>query len=241
VKVAVVLPAYNEEGNLTPLVTSLAAVGARAPFDLRVIVVDDGSTDETERELAALQQSVGLLQVARHSTNQGLARALKTGIAAACRENCDAAVFMDSDLSHRVEDLPRLVAALADGADVVLGSRFIEGGSMEGVATWRAVISRLGNRFGRLVLGLPVRDLTTGYRAVRRTVLEAVELGEEGFTIQLEGVVKAYEAGFKIVEVPIVLETRRHGRSSMSYSVSLFHDYWRLLMACRRRLRQPVS
>jgi dolichol-phosphate mannosyltransferase len=238
VKVAVVLPAYNEEGNLTPLITALAALDGRDALTLRIIVVNDGSTDGTAEELAALHGAIGALQVVQHPSNQGFARALKTGITTACDDGCDVAVFMDSDLSHRPDDLPRLVAAIADGADIALGSRFVRGGGMEGVPLWRVLISRAGNALGRVVLGLPVRDLTTGYRAVRRTVFERIALGEDGFTIQLESVVKAYAAGFRVVEVPIVLGTRRHGISHMNYSPNLFRNYWRLLMSCRRWLRE---
>lgn len=236
--VAVVLPAYNEEGNLTPLITALAALDGRDGFALRVIVVNDGSTDRTAEELAELQTRVAALHVVRHQKNQGLARALKTGIAAVCESDCDAAVFMDSDLSHRPEDLPRLIGALVHGADLALGSRFVPGGGMEGVPLWRVLISRAGNAFGQRVLGMPMRDLTTGYRAVRRAVLENVALGEDGFTIQLESVVKAYAAGFNVIEVPIVLRTRHHGTSHMNYNAGLLRDYWRLLMACRRWVRE---
>lgn len=238
--VAVVLPAYNEEGNLTPLITELTTVADRAALALLFIVVDDGSTDRTADELARLQQHVAALHVIRHPENRGLAEALKTGIAAACRHGCDAAVFMDSDLSHRPADVPTLVASLSDGADMALGSRFVPGGGMDGVPAWRVLVSRAGNAFGRRVLGLPIHDLTTGYRAVRRRVLEALTLGEDGFTIQLESVVKAYAAGFAVVEVPIVLGTRRHGASHMNYSLQLIRDYWRLLLSCRRWLREPT-
>ena len=235
------LPAFNEEGNLTPLITALVEVAAKDALALRVIVVDDGSTDGTAEELAALQRRTASLDVVRHGANQGLARAVKTGIVAACSQHCDAAVFMDSDLSHRPQDVRRLVAAIESGADVALGSRFVPGGGMEGVPLWRVLISRAGNAFGRRVLGVPIRDLTTGYRAVRRSVMEAVVLGEDGFTIQLESVVKAIAAGFTVVEVPIVLGTRQHGESHMNYNVSLFRNYWRLLMACRRWMKQKPS
>jgi dolichol-phosphate mannosyltransferase len=239
VNVAVVLPAYNEEGNLTPLITELVEAVHGNGVALRIVVVNDGSTDRTAEELAEIQSRIDALHVVRHDVNRGVARALKTGIAAACDMNCDAAVFMDSDLSHRPEDLPKLVAALSRGADVALGSRFVPGGGMEGVPLWRVLISRIGNAFGRRVLGLPIRDLTTGYRAFRRRVLDTIVLGEDGFTIQLESVVKACAAGFRVEEVPIVLGVRRHGSSHMSYNARLFLDYWRLLLACRRWLARP--
>ena len=239
-RVAVVLPAYNEQHNLTPLITQLVDVARRDAIALQIIVVDDGSTDGTAAELKELARSVPCLRVVTHGVNRGLAQALKSGIAAARDSGCDAAVFMDSDLSHRPDDLRPLVAALAGGADVALGSRFVRGGGMEGVPLWRALISRIGNQFGRSVLGLHVTDLTTGYRAVRLRVLDALALGEDGFTIQLESVVKAHAAGFAIVEVPIVLGTRKHGTSHMNYTPRLFADYWRLLMASRRWLRPPT-
>jgi dolichol-phosphate mannosyltransferase len=238
--VAVVLPAYNENDNLTELITGLVDVAQRAAIDLQIIVVDDGSSDDTPATLAALQPRVPCLHAVIHPVNRGLAQALKSGIAAARERLCDAAVFMDADLGHRADDLPKLVSALTSGADVALGSRFVPGGGLEGVPLWRALISQLGNRFGRRVLGMPVSDLTTGYRAMRRRVLDALVLGEDGFTIQLESVVKAHAAGFTIVEVPIVLGTRKHGTSHMRYSPQLIADYWRLLMLARRWVRQPA-
>jgi dolichol-phosphate mannosyltransferase len=236
--VAVVLPAHNEAGNLTPLVTALFRAGDAAPMRLEIIVVDDGSVDATAAELAELRQRFDRLHVVTHPVNRGFAPAMRTGIAAARERGCDAAVFMDSDMSHRPDDMPRLVAALEQGADVAIGSRFVPGGGMVGVPAWRVVISRVGNAFGRAVLGMRVRDLTTGYRAARRRVLDAVTLAEDGFTIQLESVVKAHAAGFRIVEVPIVLSTRHHGTSHMFYSPALFAKYYRLLMKCRRWLRE---
>ena len=240
-KVTVVLPAHNEAGNVGPLVAELMRVGDASCVDLHVIVVDDGSIDNTRAELAQLQLQYERLQVVQHPVNRGFATALKTGIAAACENGCDAAVFMDCDLSHRPSDLPKLIDALARGADLALGSRFVPGGRMEGVPFWRVAISHAGNAFGRIVLRVPFRDLTTGYRAVRRGVLETVALGTDGFAIQLESVVKAAAAGFRVVEVPITLETRRHGESHMRYTPALIRDYWVLLLACRRWLRHGRS
>jgi dolichol-phosphate mannosyltransferase len=236
--VSVVLPAFNEAGNLTPLIEQVD--GVLKTFDPRsgIIVVNDGSTDRTSSELHALQQRFPALDVVTHPVNRGFAAALKTGIARVGERGGDAAVFLDSDLSHRPSDMPAMIDALAAGADVVLGSRFVHGGGMAGVPWWRVVISDLGNRFGRLALGVPFRDLTTGYRAIRREVLQSVPLGEDGFTIQLEAVIRAHAAGYRVVEVPIVLGTRRHGESHMVYSVQLFRNYWRLLRSCRRWMRE---
>lgn len=239
--VAVVLPAYNEASNLAPLVQQVDAVLRTDAPGSRIIIVNDGSTDNTAAELRTLQSSFPTLDVVTHPVNRGMAAALKTGIARACEIGCDAAVFMDSDLSHRPAEMPRFIAALSNGADVVLGSRFVPGGGMIGVPLWRVLISRIGNAFGRLVLGVPFRDLTTGYRAVKRDVLQSIQLGEDGFTIQLESVIRSYVRGYRVIEVPIVLGTRVHGVSHMSYSARLFKDYWRLLMSCRQWMRERES
>jgi len=237
-RVAVVLPAYNEAGNLAPLIGELVSVLGQWPDGSKIIVVNDGSRDTTGNELVELQSQYTMLDVVTHPVNRGLAAALKTGIARACESHADVAVFLDSDLSHRPSDMPPLLGAIENGADVALGSRFIPGGGMLGVPLWRVLISRAGNALGRLVLGVPFRDLTTGYRAIRREVLEQVTLGEDGFTIQLESVIRAYAAGYRVVDVPIILGTRRHGQSHMNYSTQLFADYWRLLMSCRQWLRE---
>jgi dolichol-phosphate mannosyltransferase len=234
----VVLPAHNEAGNVTPLVNALLRSADAAGLDARIVVVDDGSADDTASELAALRATVDRLDVVTHTVNRGFAAALKSGIAAALAGGCDAAVFMDCDLSHAPDDMPRLIGAIGRGADVALGSRFVPGGGMAGVPAWRVAISRMGNLFGRIMLGIKVRDMTTGYRAVARRVLDCLTLTEDNFTIQLEAVVKAAAAGFTIVEVPIILSTRRHGASHMYYSPELFATYCRLLLRCRQWLRE---
>lgn len=237
-RVCLVLPAFNEEGNLTPLVSEVMAVAHVAALDLVIVAVDDGSVDGTAAELLRLRGQYPEVRIVTHEHNRGFAAALKDGVAAACREDVEALVFMDSDLSHSPKDLPRLVAALESGADVALGSRFVSGGGMAGVPWWRVLISRTGNLVGRTVLGLRPRDLTTGYRAFRREVLELLPLEEDSFAIQLEAVVKASAAGYRVVEVPIVLGTRKHGASHMNYSAKLFATYFRLLLKCRRWLSE---
>lgn len=237
-RACLVLPAYNEAGNLAPLIDATMASAAAAGLSLSVLVVNDGSADDTASELAELAARFDTLRVVTHERNMGFAATLKDGIAAARRFPADVFVFMDSDLSHAPEDVPRLIAALDNRADVALGSRFVRGGGMAGVPWWRRLISRAGNFLGRIVLGLPIRDLTTGYRAFRRDALERITLTEDSFAIQLEAIVKACAAGSVVVEVPIILGTRRHGVSHMNYSGALFARYFRLLLKCRRWLSE---
>jgi dolichol-phosphate mannosyltransferase len=226
IRVALVLPMYNEGENVDPLLERLATVRARFGLDLTALAVDDGSHDDTRARLADATARYKFLQTAQHERNQGMAAALRTGIAtalSATHPSFDALAFMDADLTHDPDDLPRLLKPIASGkADFVLGSRYVAGGGMRGVPRVRRAISLVGNSLGRLVLGVPAVDLTSGFRAARAAVFRVVTLCEPGFGIQLEGSVKAHRAGFRIAEVPVNLGVRRHGYSKMVYD----RDFW---------------
>jgi dolichol-phosphate mannosyltransferase len=231
--IAVVLPMYNEADNVAALLERLAAVREESGLDLGAIAVDDGSRDATYARLTALAPRYPFLRIARHARNQGMAAALRTGIAEslAQAEPCvDMLAFMDADLTHAPEDLPRLLAPiLVDRADFVLGSRYVPGGRMHGVPWARRVISVIGNSAVRRLLGVPVGDLTSGFRGGRAQVFRAIALEENGFGIQLEGTVKAYRAGFRVAEVPITLGVRKNGYSKMAYTRSFWLGYGRLV------------
>jgi len=223
---------YNEAGSVTALLERLAAV--RSTVDLTALAIDDGSRDSTLASLRELQTRYAFLRALRHERNQGMAAALRTGIAAALAERSpgfDIVAFMDADLTHAPEALPRLVAPLLeDRADFVLGSRYVPGGRMRGVPWPRRIISIVGNAAVRHVLGVPARDLTSGFRAARADVFRAIVLQERGFGIQLEGTVKAYRAGFRVAEVPITLGVRKNGYSKMAYTRSFWLGYAQLVV-----------
>ena len=207
-----VLPTYNEADNLEAIV---AAVREHLPADRRVLVVDDGSPDGTgeiaDRLAARARRRRGPASGAprRDSgppTSPASARALAGG--------AELVAQMDADFSHDPADLPRLLAAV-EGADLVLGSRYVAGG---GVADWGAIrrlISRGGSAYARLLLGVGVADLTGGFKVFRRPVLEAIDLATIpalGYAFQVETTYRAVRAGFRVVEVPIVFRDRRVGR-----------------------------
>jgi dolichol-phosphate mannosyltransferase len=231
--IAVVLPMYNEADNVAALLERLAVVRDDSGLDLGAIAVDDGSRDSTSARLSALLPRYPFLRVTRHARNRGMAAALRTGIgeALAQRDPCvDTLAFMDADLTHAPEDLPRLLAPIAvDRADFVLGSRYVPGGRMRGVAWPRRAISVVGNAAVRGLLNVSARDLTSGFRAGRAQVFRTIALEEPGFGIQLEGTVKAYRAGFRLVEVPITLGVRKNGYSKMAYTRSFWLGYGRLV------------
>jgi dolichol-phosphate mannosyltransferase len=247
-RLAVVLPMYNEADNVALLLERLAALGHSASFELTALAVDDGSRDATYVRLTKLAPTYPFLRIVRHERNRGMAAALRTGIAAALAERMpafDALAFMDADLTHAPEDLPRLVGPIvADRADFVLGSRYVPGGRMQGVPWARRAISIVGNGVVRRILGTPIGDLTSGFRAARADVFRAISLHERGFGIQLEGTVKAYRAGFRVTEVPITLGVRKNGYSKMAYTRSFWLGYARLvvrLWLSRRVVDLPAS
>ena len=245
-RVALVLPMYNEAGNVAALMERLAAVRDSSGLDLVALAVDDGSRDATRLRLLQARQRYSFVRPLHHSRNLGMAAGIRTGIGAALADQTfDAVAFMDADLTHAPEDLPRLLEPIkANRADFVLGSRYVPGGGMRGVPFARRAISILGNDVGRRLLAMPVRDLTSGFRAARTRVFRAITLQERGFGIQLEGSVKAYRAGFRIEEVPITLGVRKTGYSKMAYTRSFWLGYARLLLKLsldRRVVDLPAS
>jgi dolichol-phosphate mannosyltransferase len=238
-RIAVVLPMYNEAGNVQPLMERLDAVRRAATFELIAVAVNDGSRDNTSQVLANARTTYPFLAVVEHPSNRGMAAALRTGITTsldAIGEPADVLAFMDADLTHNPDDLPRLVAPILRGeADFVLGSRYVRGGAMRGVPWLRQAISIAGNHFARLLLDVPAADLTSGFRAARAEVFRTISMQEPGFGIQLEGTVKARRAGFRIAEVPTTLGVRKYGSSKMVYNWAFWVGYGRLLLRLARR------
>ena len=209
--VSIIVPTYNERDNVIPLIEGIR--GALEPkWDYEIIIVDDNSPDGTQevvRQLAAEDTRIKLIQ---RSGKLGLGSAVTTGFAMA---SGDYWVMMDADLSHRPEDLPNLLDALSE-ADIVIGSRYIPGG---GVLNWpllRRVASRGASALGRLIVGLQVRDLTSGFGAFRRGRMEALlpTLSPKGFKLLLEILAKSGDA--RVREIPITFVERLHGRSKAS-------------------------
>jgi len=224
-RVLVVVPTYNEAENVGPIAGRLHA----AVPDAHLLVVDDGSPDGTGRladELAAEQHWVHVL----HRTEKaGLGAAYIAGFAWARERGYDVVVEMDADGSHAPEELPRLLTAL-EQADVVLGSRWVEGGRVVNWPRSREVLSRGGNWWTRLMLGLPLLDATGGYRAYRRHVLDGLPLetvASQGYCFQVDLAWQAWRAGCRVVEVPITFVERERGESKMSRTIVL-EALWRV-------------
>jgi dolichol-phosphate mannosyltransferase len=215
--VLVVVPTYNERENLEPLLTRLHAAVPGAD----VLVVDDASPDGTGELADALAAADPRVRVLHRPGKAGLGAAYLAAFAVALRGEYAVVVEMDADGSHAPEDLPALLAALDcpdDPADVVLGSRYVPGGQVVNWAAHRRLLSRGGSLYARLALGVGIRDMTGGYRAFRRQVLEELDLEDvasQGYCFQIDLAWRALQAGFRVREVPITFVERERGASKM--------------------------
>ena len=214
----VVVPTYNEAENLEPFVRALLAA---AP-DVNVLVVDDNSPDGTGRIADGLAAELRPVEVLHRPGKEGLGRAYLAGFADVLGRGAQLVLEMDADFSHSPADVPRLMAA-AERADVVLGSRYVDGGGVEDWGLVRRLLSRGGSLYARLVLGVRVRDLTGGFKCFRRRVLEELDLDAviaDGYGFQIELTYRALKAGFRVEEVPIVFRDRRAGSSKMNVRIA---------------------
>jgi dolichol-phosphate mannosyltransferase len=215
-----VLPTYDEASNLERIVT---AACEQLPDAARILIVDDNSPDGTGEIADRLEAELAGVSVLHRARKEGIGPAYVAGFRRALSKGAELIAQMDADFSHDPADLPRLLEAAA-AADLVLGSRYVDGG---GVADWgplRRAISRGGSAYARSVLGVSVRDLTGGFKVFRRRVLEAIDLGSiasTGYAFQVETTYRAVRAGFRVVEVPITFTERRVGESKMTGGIIL--------------------
>ncbi|GAA1227532.1 polyprenol monophosphomannose synthase [Prauserella halophila] len=215
--VLVIIPTYNERENLTPLLQRLHD----ALPDVHVLVVDDGSPDGTGELADKVAASDDRVHVLHRTEKAGLGAAYIAGFHWGLARDYRTLVEMDADGSHAPEDLPRLLAAL-DESDLVIGSRYVPGGALVNWPKRREMLSRGANIYSRLALGVPVNDMTAGFRAYRAQVLSALPLDEiasAGYCFQIDLTLRTAEAGFDIVEVPITFTEREVGTSKMNGSI----------------------
>ena len=215
--VLVVVPTYQERDNIEQIV---ARVRHSVP-DAHVLVADDGSPDGTGDVADALAAADDHVQVLHRESKQGLGAAYLAGFAWGLERGFDVLVEMDADGSHQPEQLPRLLDALRD-ADLVLGSRWVPGGKVENWPVHRKLISRGGTTYARLALGVPIRDVTGGYRAFRADTLRRLDLHDvasQGYCFQIDLAWRAVQRGLRVVEVPITFVERERGQSKMSGAI----------------------
>lgn len=240
-RVLVIVPTYNERDNLLPIAERLH----RAVPTAHLLVVDDGSPDGTGEIAETLAGRQPWAHVLHRKTKDGLGGAYIAGFGWAREHGYDVVVEMDADGSHAPEQLPRLLSAL-HGADVVLGSRWVDGGEVLNWPRYRSVLSRTGNAWARITLGLPLSDATGGFRAYRRSVLDALPLQDvhsAGYCFQIDLVWQAWRTGHRVVEVPITFVERVRGQSKMSRGIvleALWRVSWWGLTSRRSRARKAT-
>ncbi|GAA2749583.1 polyprenol monophosphomannose synthase [Amnibacterium kyonggiense] len=214
----VVIPTYDERENI-PIVVARAL--AATPPEVHLLVVDDASPDGTGEIADRLAAEHDRVHVLHRAGKEGLGRAYLAGFAWGLENGFDALVEMDADGSHHPEDVPRLLAQLADH-DLALGSRWVPGGTVENWPRRRLLLSRGGNWYARVALGIDVRDVTGGFRAFRAEALERIRLADvasHGYCFQVDLAWRALQAGLRVVEIPIVFTERVHGVSKMNQSI----------------------
>jgi dolichol-phosphate mannosyltransferase len=226
----VCLPTYNERDNVERMVRALGE------HDVRVLVIDDNSPDGTGEIADRLAAELDYVDVLHRERKQGLGPAYLDGFRRVLAEGAELILEMDCDFSHDPADVPRLIAAAAE-ADLVLGSRYVEGGSIENWGPIRRFVSAGGSTYARLLLGVPIRDLTGGFKCFRREVLERIDLDTitaKGYAFQIETTYRALRAGFRVREIPIAFVDREHGGSKMSKAIVL-EGAWRVPVMRLRR------
>jgi dolichol-phosphate mannosyltransferase len=227
----VVLPTYDEAGNILPL---SAEVLALAP-EIEVLVVDDNSPDGTGDLVAERAKSEGRLHLLRREGKLGLGTAYLAGFRYALDHGFDQVFTMDADFSHSPRYIPQMMAAMADH-DLVIGSRYVPGGGVENWPIHRRILSAGANFYTRVLLRLPVRDCTAGFRCYSREVLETVEpfdIKASGYSFLEEMAYRVCRCGFEVGEIPIIFENRREGSSKID-SAEIYRAIWHVLKTALR-------
>ncbi len=236
----VIIPTYNESENIEAMIG--AVLGLDVPFD--ILIVDDGSPDGTADIVRRCQaQSEGRLHMIERRGKLGLGTAYITGFEWALEKGYDCVFEMDCDFSHDPADLPRLYEAILDGADVVIGSRYIHGVRVVNWPMGRLLMSFFASVYVRAVTGMPVRDSTAGFVGYSREVLETIDLSNirmKGYGFQIEMKYSAWKLGFDIREVPIIFTERRKGTSKMSSGI-FGEAFWGVMGLKFRRIRGRVN
>ncbi len=218
-KVVIIIPTYNEAGNITLLLEAIGDQLHNSPHQIETLVVDDNSPDGTADCVRAFMEKVSWVHLIE-GAKEGLGVAYIRGMRHANRVlGADAVVEMDADFSHKPEDLPRLLAELDKGADFVIGSRYVEGGSIpDNWGLYRKAVSSFGNLVARLIVGLKVRDCTAGFRVIRSNILESINLDHlavRGYAFQVALLNRCINQGAKVKEIPVDFIDRERGESKL--------------------------
>jgi len=226
-KIFIIIPTYNERKNIERLVRQIFSLDIK---NLWILVVDDNSPDGTGVAVEALKTEFPFLDIIHRATKLGLGTAYVAGFTKALNNGADYIFEMDSDFSHNPAYIPKILE-VAREYDLVLGSRYVIGGGVKNWNFFRRCISRFGNFYAQIILSVPIKDLTGGFKCYKRKVLETIDLGSlssVGYNFQIETTYKTYKRGFRIKEIPIVFTEREEGKSKFSIIIIL-ESFWKVI------------
>ncbi|HTY44759.1 MAG TPA: polyprenol monophosphomannose synthase [Patescibacteria group bacterium] len=215
-KTVILIPTYNERDNIRGLIEGIVALYPQAD----ILAIDDNSPDGTGQAIVQLCQQHPHIYAIHRNKKSGLASAYLEGLAWASQRPYEYFVLMDADFSHHPRYIAKLLEKAQGGVDVVIGSRYAPAGKTEGWSVWRLVLSRLANYYSRRLLGLHVRDLTSGFKCLRKRVLEGVNFSmirSNGYAFQIEMAYFCWKKGFRVEEYPITFFGRKKGKSKLSF------------------------
>ncbi len=230
-----VIPTYNEAENLELIARKVRAHG------YHLVIVDDNSPDGTGRLADEIAAADDQITVVHRPAKQGLGPAYAEGFSAALGTSASIVCQMDADFSHDPGALPALVGVVDEGADLAIGSRYVPGGSVPGWSLHRRLLSSWGNRYARVMLGTPIRDMTSGFRAYRSSVLSMLEPAScqaSGYGFQVEMARRSHDHELRVVEIPITFRDREHGTSKMHWRIALEAMWLVTAWGVRRGLRR---
>jgi len=227
-KILIVVPTYNERENIGPLIEGIFS----SLNDPHILFIDDGSPDGTGSLVEEMAGKDPRLHIIHRPEKMGLGTAYVRGFSFFLDRGYDLCFEMDADLSHDPKDLPRFLGVIKE-FDLVIGSRYIQGGETQNWGVIRKAVSRGGNTYARVILGIPFTDITSGFRCFRRRALQAIELGtirSKGYAFHIEMAYRIWKKGFRIEELPIVFNDRLVGKSKMSWRIffEAVWEVWRL-------------
>jgi len=237
--ISIILPTYNERDNIATLISNIFDVFKQNKLTGYIIVVDDNSPDGTSEVIENLQNVINFnneknLYLISRPKKMGLGSAYIEGFRKALELGSEYIFEMDADLSHNPQDIPKFISSAQDN-DLVLGSRYIRNGGIENWSFLRKLISRGGTLYAKTILGLPINDLTSGYKCFTSNVLKDIDLDNiksDGYSFQIELTYKAYNMGYSVREIPIIFKDRKKGSSKFSKSI-----FWEaILMVWRLRM-----
>jgi dolichol-phosphate mannosyltransferase len=216
--ICIIVPTYNEKENILKLTPKIEESAKKSNLSITILIVDDASPDGTAEAAERLSEKYGNVSVLRRAGKLGIGSAYKDGFKRALEMGCDIIVEMDADLSHNPRNLPNLIDGVHKGSDLVIGSRYVPGGSVPGWSFKRRLTSKGANFYAKILLGLDAKDVTSGYRAFKASSLLKADYStvrSEGYMFQVEMVYRFKEKGLKISETPIEFIDRRRGESKL--------------------------